>query len=119
MEALLQDLRFGLRTLVRRPAFTLVAVVKLALGIGANTALFTVVEAVLLRGLPFRDPDRLAVVWCSNPDLARAAGLPDKLPVAPGMFFGLAARPSGHAGGSDGGVAGGVDTEGIAKAAAL
>ena len=87
METLLQDLRFGLRTLARRPAFTTIAVLTLALGIGANTALFTVVEAVLLRRLPFRDAERLVVVWTSNPDLARAAGLPDKLPVAPGMFY--------------------------------
>jgi putative ABC transport system permease protein len=87
METLLQDLRFALRTLARRPAFTVVAVLTLALGIGANTALFTVIHAVLLRGLPFREPERLVVVWCSNPNLARAAGLPDKLPVAPGMFY--------------------------------
>src|SRR4051794_38429807 len=87
METLLQDLPFAFRTLARRPAFTVVAVVTLALGIGANTALFTVVDAVLLGRLPFREPERLVVAWCSNPELARSAGLPDKLPVAPGMFY--------------------------------
>ena len=87
METLLQDLRFSLRTLARRPAFTGVAVLTLALGIGANTALFTVVEAVLLRRLPFREPERLVMAWCSNPVLAQAAGLPDRLPVAPAMFY--------------------------------
>ncbi|HEX3554071.1 MAG TPA: ABC transporter permease [Thermoanaerobaculia bacterium] len=87
METLLQDLRFALRTLARRPAFTAVAVLTLALGIGANTALFTVVDGVLLGRLPFREPERLVVAWCSNPELAHAAGLPDKLPIAPGMFY--------------------------------
>ncbi|HVG32956.1 MAG TPA: ABC transporter permease [Pyrinomonadaceae bacterium] len=79
MGILLQDLRYGVRMLLKRPGFTLVAVLTLALGISANTAIFSVVNAVVLRPLPFAEPDRLVQVWETMPGN-------DKRWVAPGNF---------------------------------
>ncbi|HKB64557.1 MAG TPA: ABC transporter permease [Pyrinomonadaceae bacterium] len=78
MESLFTDIRFSFRSLVNQPGFTLVAILTLALGIGANTAIFSVVNAVLLRPLPFKDSGRVVMIWNNG---AEAAG-GDRTPLA-------------------------------------
>src|ERR671929_147336 len=87
MTTLLQDLRFGVRMLWKRPGFTAVAVATLALGIGANSAIFSVVNGLLLRPLPYADSERLAIIWTHSPGSNVARDWP-----SPGQFSAIKAQ---------------------------
>jgi predicted permease len=87
MNQLWQDLRYGARLLLKQPGFTLVAVLTLALGIGANTAIFSVVNSLLLRPLPYSDSERLAIIWTHSPGANVAQDWP-----SPGQFSAIKAQ---------------------------
>src|ERR1041385_3730366 len=74
MTGLVRDIRYGVRMLMKNPVFTLVAVISLALGIGANTAVFCVINAVLLKSLPFKDPETLVLIWGDSENQDRLRG---------------------------------------------
>src|SRR5262245_7928192 len=87
MSAFLQDVRYAVRTLRRSSVLTAVIVASLAVGIGANTAIFSVVNALLLKPLPYPDPDRLAVLWLRSPGI----NIPQDWP-SPGQWFDVKAQ---------------------------
>jgi hypothetical protein len=82
MDTLIQDLRYGIRTLLKKPGFAAIAILMLAIGIGANTAIFSVVNGVLLRPLPYRDSERVITVWQNDVQ----KGL-ERVDVAPANFL--------------------------------
>ncbi len=82
MSGILQDIRYALRAIRRSPGLTFVIVTSLALGIGANTAIFSVVNALLIKPLPYPDPERLAVIWIRNPGI----NIPQDWP-SPGQYI--------------------------------
>ena len=90
-----RDLRYAMRQLRRAPAFSIMAIAVIALGIGATTSLFTVVRSVLLRPLPFRDPDRLVMIYEHFRDPSINAQEFNYNPVAPADFYDWRAHGKG------------------------
>jgi putative ABC transport system permease protein len=87
----MHDIKLAFRALARRPGFTLIALVTLAVGIGANAAIFSVVNAALLRSLPYPDPDRLVMPWEFSAEVQQRVGF-DRLPASPGDVTDFIAR---------------------------
>jgi putative ABC transport system permease protein len=85
MQTLWQDLRYGARLLFKKPGFTLIALTTLSLGIGANSAIFSVVNSVLLREAPYQEPHRLVMVWSDRPQLQARTGMTE-FPVSAADF---------------------------------
>ena len=85
MQDFLVDLRYAVRILRKSPGFSATVILVLALGIGVNSAVFSIVDAVLLRRLPYRDPERLVMIWEKNPTLGAFIG--DRVPVALSNFL--------------------------------
>src|SRR5690348_46686 len=88
-ETLARDLRYAARVLIASPTYTLVSLLTLALGIGATTAIFTVVNAVILRPLPFPDPERLVTAWETNAAYKLPGHPPGTVSFSPGNFLDL------------------------------
>src|SRR5215216_4449674 len=84
MNGLLQDLRYGLRMWIKNPVFTAVAIFTLALGIGANSAIFSVINAILFRQLPYENSEQLVLLWGNDPKAQLASR---ELPVSVGNFL--------------------------------
>jgi putative ABC transport system permease protein len=99
MDAIVKDIRYGVRSLVKRPAFTLIAVITLALGIGANSAIFSVINAVLLRPLPYDDPARL-ISFRSNQSAPELADV-ESQSKAFSRLGGMVMQPLAYTGGSE------------------
>src|SRR5438876_1562418 len=75
MSRIVSDVKFALRNLGRSKLFTLIAVASLALGIGANTAIFTLIDQLILRLLPVRDPEQLVMIWTTGPHMGSNRGI--------------------------------------------
>src|SRR5258706_16405441 len=84
-----RDLRYGVHMLAKKPGFTVIAVLTLALGIGANSAIFSVVNSLLLHPLPYRDSERLAIIWTHSP----GANVEQDWP-SPGQYSAIKANSS-------------------------
>src|SRR5262245_32455276 len=78
----MQDIRAAIRALARKPGFTIIAIFILAVGIGGNAAILSLVDRVLVRPLPYPDPDRLVIAWGYSPEVLKRTGL-EKLPSSP------------------------------------